>query len=149
MSLGKKRSWDLDLSIVIPVKDEADNIISLAKEINIVMESVLYTWECIWVDDGSTDNTLSELKGLNEKDPRYQFVSLSENFGQSAALQAGFHSARGKLLATLDGDGQNDPNDLPALVARLIEKGADMVNGVRQKRKDSFVRKISSQRFCY
>ncbi|MCJ7772652.1 MAG: glycosyltransferase family 2 protein [Desulfobacterales bacterium] len=141
----KNGSWDLELSIIIPVKDEEENIARLAKEVNEAMASVPYSWECIWVDDGSTDTTLSELEKMNKEDPRHQFVTLSKNYGQSAALHSGFIFAKGRLLAPLDGDGQNDPNDLPALVKRLMEEDVDMVNGVRQKRRDSFIRKISSR----
>ncbi len=138
-------SWDLELSIIIPVKDEEENIDRLAGEICAAMAPVAYAWECIWVDDGSTDATLSELAKLNNQDPRHQFIALTRNFGQSAALHVGFDCARGRLLGTLDGDGQNDPRDLPAAVAHLIETGADMVTGVRQERQDTLVRKISSR----
>jgi glycosyltransferase involved in cell wall biosynthesis len=145
MTVKKTESWDVELSIIIPVKDEEDNIAGLAEEINVSMISVNYTWECLWVDDGSTDRTLSVLEKLNKKDNRHHYISLSKNFGQSAALYAGFNFSRGRLLATLDGDGQNDPEDLPKLVSCLIEEDVDMVNGVRQKRKDSFIRKMSSR----
>jgi len=145
MTSKKKQSWIIELSIIIPVKDEAETINRLAGEIDEAMASVSYEWECIWVDDGSTDGTLSKLESLNSRDAHHQFVTLSKNYGQSAALIAGFDVARGRLLATLDGDGQNDPRDLPGLAARLIEKDADMINGVRRKRQDSFVRKISSK----
>jgi len=145
MATEKNGSWDFELSIIIPVKDEEENITGLAKEVNVSMASVDYLWECIWVDDGSTDGTLSELEKMTKKDSRHQFVSLSKNYGQSAALYTGFDSAKGRLLATLDGDGQNDPKDLPKLVARLVEEDVDMINGIRQKRKDSFIRKISSR----
>lgn len=145
MTFNTKQSRDLELSIVIPVKDEAETINGLAGEIDRAMSSVSYEWECVWVDDGSTDSTLSKLEALNRQNPCHQYVILSKNYGQSAALIAGFDVARGRLLATLDGDGQNDPRDLPGLAALLMEKNADMVNGVRRKRQDSFVRKISSK----
>ncbi len=137
--------WDLDLSVMIPVKNEGQNIARLAKEVGTVMHATSWTWECLWVDDGSTDNTLSELEQINKKDPHHQFVVLARNYGQSAALHIGFRHARGEILVTLDGDGQNDPSDIPALVERLLEDGADMINGVRQRRRDTFVRKISSR----
>jgi len=145
MKTDNTESFDIELSIVIPVKDEEETIPVLAREIDSAMASVSYPWECIWVDDGSTDSTLAKLEGLNKQDPHHQFVTQARNYGQSAALITGFDVARGRLLATLDGDGQNDPGDLPKLVAHLIEKDVDMVNGVRQKRRDSFVRKISSK----
>jgi len=137
--------WNLDLSIIVPVKDEAENVMNLAEELETAMASVSYSWECIWVDDGSTDDTLGQLKELNQRRPQHQYIVLSRTYGQAAALYTGFCSAQGRLLATLDGDGQNDPEDLPILINRLVQDGLDMVQGVRQKRKDTFVRKASSR----
>jgi len=109
------------------------------------MENVTLPWECIWIDDGSTDTTVGELKKLSACDARHRLVILARNFGQSAALSVGFQNATGDILVTLDGDGQNDPADIPRLIEKLQKHGADMVNGVRQKRHDSFIRKISSR----
>ncbi len=133
------------LSIIIPVKDEGENIDILGNEINMAMENVTLPWECIWIDDGSTDTTVGELKKLSACDARHRLVILARNFGQSAALSVGFQNATGDILVTLDGDGQNDPADIPRLIEKLQKHGADMVNGVRQKRHDSFIRKISSR----
>jgi glycosyltransferase involved in cell wall biosynthesis len=133
-----------DVSIVIPVKDEDENIESLASEIDAAMCQVDYAWECIWVDDGSTDGTSAALIKLHDVNPHHRFVLHARNFGQSAALVAGFRSALGHIIATLDGDGQNDPNDLPRLIEVLKKQNADMVNGIRQKRQDSVIRKLSS-----
>jgi dolichol-phosphate mannosyltransferase len=141
----KSVQWDLDLSIIIPVKDEAENIAELAEELEASMALVSCSWECIWVDDGSTDSTLLELIMLSRRQPRHEYIALSGNYGQAAALYTGFCHARGRLLGTMDGDGQNDPKDLPILVNRLLQGGLDMVNGIRQQRKDTFVRKISSR----
>jgi glycosyltransferase involved in cell wall biosynthesis len=85
------------------------------------------------------------LKRFAEDDPRQRWVDLDRNYGQSAAMSAGFGAASGEVFATLDGDGQNDPADLPMLIGRLLEGGVDMVNGVRRKRRDSIIRKISSR----
>lgn len=136
---------DPEVSIVVPVKDEEENVAVLAKEIDVSMDRVGYGWECVWIDDGSTDSTGKELMKLHEGNPRHRFIVLSRNFGQSAALSVGFQNARGDIIATLDGDGQNDPNDIPRLIEMLREHDADMVNGVRRKRHDSFVRKVSSK----
>jgi len=136
---------ELDLSIIVPVKNEAQNIEGLAGEIGKVMRATSWTWECIWIDDGSTDNTLTELQQINAGDGRHRFLVLPFNYGQSAALSAGFHHARGQIFVTLDGDRQNDPNDIPAMINLLFENEADMVNGWRQKRKDNFVKRISSR----
>ena len=140
-----KTLWDLDLSIIIPVKNEEQNVVTLAEELEAVMGGTSWSWECLWVDDGSTDNTLTQLREMNLKDVHQQYIALSRNYGQSAALYAGFQFARGRILATLDGDGQNDPRDIPLLMGRLIDDRADMVNGWREKRKDSLLRKISSR----
>ena len=136
---------NLNLSIVIPLKNEARNAVLLRDEIDGAMGSRPYRRECIWVDDGSTDSTLDEIRGFNQQDDRHQYVALARNCGQSAALYAGFCHARGDVLATLDGDGQNDPADLPGLVERLVRENCDMVNGVRRKRRDSFIRRASSR----
>jgi len=136
--------YDLQLSIIIPVKDEAQNVVALAKEISNVLCTRSTSWQCIWIDDGSTDTTLDELAKINRKDPCHQFISLTRNYGQSAALALGFSSARGQILVTMDGDGQNDPKNIPAMINRLKKEGADMVNGWRIKRKDTFSRKMAS-----
>jgi glycosyltransferase involved in cell wall biosynthesis len=135
----------IDVSIIVPVKDEEENIDILANEINETMKNVSLPWECIWIDDGSTDTTAMELKKLNEKDSRHRFILLARNFGQSAALSVGFQNTLGSIIVTLDGDGQNDPADIPRLIEILRKEDADMVNGVRLKRHDSLVRKISSR----
>ena len=139
------RRWDLDLSIIIPVKDEEENIAELAEEIEKVMHATSWSWECLWIDDGSTDDTLTELQHIHERDGHHQFIVLAHNYGQSVALSAGFRSARGEILITLDGDGQNDPADIPAMVRKLFDLSADMVNGWRENRKDNLVKKISSR----
>lgn len=136
---------DLELSIIIPVKDEVENIAGLVEELEAAMAPVSYGWECVWVDDGSTDKTLEELKKLKRRRQHHEYITLSRNYGQAAAFHAGFCHARGRLLATMDGDGQNDPRDLPALVSRLLRDGLDMVNGVRIRRRDTVVRKICSR----
>ena len=137
--------WVLDLSLIIPLKNEAPNVVPLRDEIDAVLRPLSYSWECIWVDDGSTDHTCSEIQRFHREDTRHHYVALSRNYGQSAALHAGFCHARGNLLVTLDGDGQNDPKDIPTLVEHLLEKKYDMVNGVRHTRSDRLLRKISSR----
>src|SRR5919206_4850810 len=133
---------ELRLSIVIPVKDERDAVGPLAEEVGRVFAHVAYSWEVVWVDDGSTDDTARRIAGLP---PPHRLIRLDRNHGQSAALMAGFQAARGAWVGTLDGDGQNDPRDLDRQLARAISQGVDMVNGVRERRHDSVVRRASSR----
>ncbi len=133
------------LSIIIPIKDEEENIYPLAKEIKYVMESSGIIWECIWVDDGSKDNSLEVLKKLNQKDPKNRYISLSENTGQSAAIWVGIKYSSFGIIATLDGDGQNDPSDLTYMLKLLFEKNIDFVTGYRKERKDSIKKKVASK----
>lgn len=135
----------LDLSIVVPVKDEAPNVIHLADEIDAALTGEMLAWECVWVDDGSTDGTTDLLRRLARTREPHRVLILDRNYGQSAALAEGFSRSRGRWLAMLDGDGQNDPADLPALIAKIRESGADMVNGYRATRRDNWLRKISSR----
>jgi len=132
------------VSIIIPLKDEALNIESLAKEIDFVFDQQPWKWECIWIDDGSIDESLSVLIRLHQEDPRHRFLSFHRHAGQSAALWAGFQEAEGNLIATLDGDGQNDPSDLPALINMIRSGEWDIIQGYRYNRQDTPMRKISS-----
>jgi len=134
------------ISIIIPVKDEAENVLALAAEIETAMTELAQPWECLWIDDGSTDGTarlLTELAARPESPHR--LLRHTRCFGQSAAMATGFRLSRGKVLVTLDGDGQNDPASIPGLVRTLQTEGADVVNGWRQKRQDNLIRKLSSR----
>ncbi|HKA14258.1 MAG TPA: glycosyltransferase family 2 protein [Myxococcota bacterium] len=135
----------IDVSIVIPVRDEAQNIAPLAAEIGAVMQATSWSWECVWVDDGSVDSTYAELAAVSAADPHHHSVQLDANHGQSAALGIGFAHARGAMIATIDGDGQNDPADLPRLVALAIDKHLDVVNGYRVRPRFGVVRRVSSR----
>ena len=135
----------IDLSIVIPLKDESENISPLADELTGVLERHPWPWECVWVDDGSADGSLLILERLVQEDPRHRYLSFEKNAGQSAAFWAGFRAARGATLATIDGDGQNDPAGIPSLM-EMVESGeCDMANGYRARRQDTLVRKLSSR----
>jgi len=126
-----------DLSLVIPVYNEAENLPELYREITLSCEKLEKTCEIIFVDDGSRDESLAVLKRLLIQDSRIKIIRLRKNFGQTAALSAGFDHARGSIIITLDADLQNDPNDF-ALLLDKIEEGYDIVNGWRIKRKDKF-----------
>lgn len=136
---------EMDLSIVIPVKDEEESIPVLSREIECAMRETPLMWECLWIDDGSRDRSLQILKDLSASDPRHRVIDLDRNYGQSASLIVGFRAARGRIVATLDGDLQNDPKDIPRLLAFLRDADVHMVNGVRVNRQDTFVRKLSSR----
>jgi dolichol-phosphate mannosyltransferase len=129
-------------SLVVPAYNERQSIPALAAEIDRAMRQLGEPWEAIWVDDGSTDDTIDVLRSLA---PPHRYLRLAENSGQSAALLAGFKAARGSWIGTLDADGQNDPADLPRLFHRAREAGVDMVNGVRRQRRDSWLRRWSSR----
>ncbi|MDO8642818.1 MAG: glycosyltransferase family 2 protein [Candidatus Woesearchaeota archaeon] len=132
----------IDLSIVVPAYNEEKNMQPLYEKISAVMQRIKRSYEIIFVDDGSTDGTLRELEAF--RDSHVIVIKFRKNFGQTAALDAGFKSARGKILVPLDADLQNDPEDIPRLVAKL-EEGYDVVSGWRVKRRDSWAKKIVSR----
>jgi len=125
------------LSIVIPIFNEEDNIPILAAEIRQALEPHGVQYEVIAVDDGSTDGSWSQLEMVRAADSRWVLVALRRNFGQTAALSAGFDHARGEVIVPLDGDLQNDPADIPRLLA--LAKDYDIVSGWRKNRQDPFV----------
>lgn len=127
----------MDLSVVIPFYNEAQNIPIFFDELCRALEGTGLTWEILAVDDGSTDATFSLLKGEALQRNHVKVVQLRKNFGQTAALSAGFDLAEGEIIITMDGDLQNDPADIPALVARIRE-GYDIASGWREKRQDPF-----------
>ncbi len=134
----------LDLSIVIPACNEVDALPGLYAEIGAALSPLGKSYEVIVIDDGSTDATFDTLKCLAAGDPRLIAVRLRRNFGQTAAFSAGFNLARGDVVVTLDADGQNDPADIPPLLAK-IEEGYDIVSGWRVNRQEPFVtRRIPS-----
>lgn len=133
----------LDLSVVIPVYDERDSLAPLLQEVHLALDGPGLDYEVLFVDDGSTDGSDRVLRALRSADPRVRVVSLARNSGQSAALDAGFRRARGDVVVTLDADLQNDPADIPRLLAAL--DGCDAVAGVRVGRRDGMVRRASSR----
>jgi glycosyltransferase involved in cell wall biosynthesis len=127
-----------DLSVVIPVYNEAANLEPLCRELTETLDRAGYSYEIIFVDDGSTDDSFEILQAQHKHDPRVGVIQFRRNFGQTAAFAAGFAAARGNIIVTSDGDLQNDPRDIPALVARLGE-GFDIVCGWRKERKDAWL----------
>lgn len=135
----------MDISIVIPVRNEQENIAILAGEISEVFSKTNYSWECVWVDDGSTDASAAAMKEAAKLDPHHRYVLMAYHRGQSTGMVAGLRTACGEVIVTMDGDGQNDPRDAPRLAQMVFNGEADAVIGYRQKRQDSFVRLVSSR----
>lgn len=134
-----------DLSVVIPIYNEEDNVTNLVAEFSAALDAWGRPYELILVDDGSTDRSFELLKGLQQATPHLRVIQFRRNFGQTAAFAAGFAYARGRLVATADGDLQNDPKDIPMMVARLENEGLDIVAGWRKHRQDAFIhRKLPS-----
>jgi dolichol-phosphate mannosyltransferase len=131
------------VSVVIPAYDEAENIPRLLAELAPPLEGLGRPYEIVLVDDGSTDGTREVLDGLAPRYPALRVVRFRKNAGQSAAFLAGFEAARGGVIVTLDADLQNNPADIPELLRRL--PGNDAVFGVRARRRDSALRRISSR----
>ena len=131
----------IHLSLVVAIYNEEDNVIPLLKGLNEALSD--YSYELILVDDGSTDQTVRRLKPLLE--PHMSLIVLRKNYGQSAAMAAGIAAAKGTYIATMDGDLQNDPTDIPVMVQTMQEGNWDLVAGYRQNRKDGWLfRKIPS-----
>lgn len=127
----------VELSLVIPVFNEQDSIKPLYDEITQAL-SGQFTYEVIFIDDGSSDNSFAVLSELRQDDSCVRVIKFRKNFGQTAAIAAGFEHARGKIIFPLDADGQNDPADIPMMVKKL-EEGYDIVSGWRRKRHDNVV----------
>ncbi len=133
-----------EISIVVPVYNEEENLPLLAAEIHGAMRPLGRPYEVIYVDDGSTDGSPGVLQELAREDPSTRVIRQRRNSGQTAALDAGFRFARGGIVVTLDADLQNDPADIPRLL-EAMDEGYDVVSGVRTNRRDTFVRKASSR----
>ena len=127
-----------DLSVVIPLYNEEPNVAELHRELTAALGAWGRSYELLFVDDGSNDGTFAALKALQAGDPRMRVIALRRNFGQTAAFAAGFAHARGRKIATSDGDLQNDPRDLPMMVD-LLDDGHDIVCGWRRKRRDPWL----------
>lgn len=132
---------DALLSIVVPLYNEEDNVVLLTEKIHENLQG--YSYQIVYVDDFSTDRTRQVVNSM--KDTRVHLLSLRKNYGQSLALAAGIDYAQGEYIITMDGDLQNDPSDIPVMLSHVLEGEYDVVTGIRQKRKDSLVKKIPSK----
>ena len=128
------------VSVVIPVYNEGQNVSFLYEKLASVLGRIGREYEVIFVDDGSSDDSLAHLRSISRKDPQVRVLVLSRNFGQTAALSAGIDSSRGRIIVPMDGDLQNDPEDIAPLLQKM-EEGYDVVSGWRKSRKDPFLRR--------
>ncbi|MCD4738674.1 MAG: glycosyltransferase family 2 protein, partial [Anaerolineae bacterium] len=135
----------VEISAVIPVYNEAENLTALYEELTAVLSTLTARYELIFVDDGSRDGSYGVLQELHVADKRVKVVRFRRNFGQTAAFAAGFDFAQGELIVTLDADGQNDPADIACLVEKLWAEQLDMVVGWRVERQEGFLRRLLSK----
>ena len=139
-------SADVGVSIVVPVYNEEQSVEQLVAEISDALAGSTHTWELVFVDDGSIDSTFAVLARLHHEHEAVRAVRLRRNFGKAAALAAGFREARGRLIVTMDGDLQDDPREIPRLLAKLDE-GYDLVSGWKSDRHDPWSRRAASRVF--
>ena len=135
--MKNKASSGVYLSLVIPIYNEAPNVAELLQEIEETLQGFTGRYEIIFIDDGSTDDTYARLAEFAQGKSHIKVLRFGTNFGQTAALSAGFHHAQGEVVVTMDGDLQNDPHDIPRLL-EAIDKGYDIASGWRKNRKDKF-----------
>jgi glycosyltransferase involved in cell wall biosynthesis len=131
----REQSSTLELTVIAPFYNEEDNVRPLYEQIKTVLEEFGRTYEIVFINDGSADSTGEKLAEIARADPAVQYLDLLRNYGQTAAMMAGFDRAQGEIIISMDGDGQNDPAEIPNLLAEL-EKGFDVVSGWRRNRKD-------------
>lgn len=131
----------MDLSIVVPVYNEEENIHGIHREVSAALDGSGIHFELIFVDDGSTDGSFRKLREIAASDDRVKVIRFRRNFGQTAAMAAGFDAASGRVVIPMDGDLQNDPADIPRLLSK-IDEGYDVVSGWRRDRKDAFLNRI-------
>jgi len=137
-------NMNLQVSIVIPIFNELENIADVYEEITGVLSGLNISYEIIFVDDGSTDGSTKVIADLAKQDPYVQSIIFRRNFGQTPAFSAGIENASGKVIILMDGDRQNDPHDIPMLLQK-IDEGFDVVSGWRHDRQDNFLRRLPSQ----
>lgn len=137
----------LDVSVLVPVLNEAGTVAELSHQVLAVLDGLGKSSEIIFVDDGSSDGTPERVRELHAEDPRIKLVWLRRNFGKAAALCAGFDVCRGKVVFTMDGDLQDDPQEIPRFLAKLEEEELDLVSGWKKRRKDPPSKRYPSKLF--
>ncbi len=141
-------SLPVDISVVVPVYNEEESLRPLWAALHPVLESLGKTWEVLLCDDGSTDNSVAIMEELAEAEPQIKLVVFRRNFGQSAAMAAGFDHASGKVVIPMDADLQNDPADIPRLLEEMDDKNLDVVKGWRHNRQDTYLTKTLPSRIA-
>ncbi len=136
------------LSIIIPLLNEEESLLPLTNEIKKAINKIDIDYEILFIDDGSTDKSLSKLREIKRSDNKFKYISFRKNYGKSAALQIGFNYAKGDVVVTMDADLQDDPSEISSLLKKLDE-GYDLCSGWKKKRHDPFVKKISSKFFNF
>jgi glycosyltransferase involved in cell wall biosynthesis len=137
----------MDLSLVIPLKDEEESLPELSEWINRVMNANNFSYEIIFVDDGSTDNSWKIIEELSSKNPNIKGIKFQRNYGKSAGLNEGFRTAQGDVVITMDADLQDSPEEIPELRRMILEDGYDLVSGWKKKRYDNTVTKNIPSKF--
>jgi glycosyltransferase involved in cell wall biosynthesis len=139
----------MDISLVIPAKDEQESIPELSQWISRVMQTHGFSYEVIFIDDGSTDSTWEEIKKISAANPRFKGLQFNRNFGKSAALHTGFREAKGEVVITMDADLQDSPDEIPDLYKLIKEQKFHLVSGWKKKRHDPISKTIPSKFFNY
>ena len=137
----------LDVSVLVPVLNEEATVATLAERVLANLDALGVRSEVLFIDDGSTDGTFEEVRRQHERDPRVRVIRLRRNFGKAAALSAGVDYARGRILVTMDGDLQDDPDEIPRLLQALEDGPLDLVSGWKRTRRDPLRRRIASKVF--
>lgn len=134
----RQETGEVDLSVVVPVYNEAESLEPLYHRLQEVLDQINRSYEVLLVDDGSNDGSLEKMKSIHAENNRFKIIQFRRNFGQTAAIAAGFRFARGKVVVTIDADLQNDPQDIPSILEKM-EEGYDVVSGWRKNRHDKFL----------
>ena len=138
---------ELDVSVLVPVIDEAATVEELAERVAAVLDRLGRSFEIIFIDDGSRDGTPERIRQARARDPRVKLVRLRRNFGKAAALSAGFDHSLGRIVVTMDGDLQDDPDEIPRFLETLEEKDLDLVSGWKRRRQDPLSKTLPSRLF--
>jgi glycosyltransferase involved in cell wall biosynthesis len=138
---------EMEVSVLVPVLDEADTVQELARRVADVLDRLGRSFEIVFVDDGSSDGTPQRVREARTRDPRVKLVRLRRNFGKAAALCAGFDHCTGRIVITMDGDLQDDPEEIPRFLAKLEDEELDLVSGWKRRRQDPASKRLPSKLF--